>query len=55
MNLPSLTLALMDHAVRDLVEQYSDIVFAFGESDEFMCLLTRITPFSCMAELLFPS
>ncbi|KAJ7146753.1 Thg1 C terminal domain-containing protein [Mycena epipterygia] len=34
-------LALMDHAARDLMEQYSDIVLAFGESDEFSFLIRR--------------
>jgi hypothetical protein len=28
-------LALMDHAAKDIMEQYADIVLAFGESDEF--------------------
>ena len=25
----------MDHAARDLMEEYPDIILAFGESDEF--------------------
>jgi len=28
-------LQLMDHAARDLMEEYPDIILAFGESDEF--------------------
>ena len=28
-------LQLMDHAAQDLMEEYPDIVLAFGESDEF--------------------
>lgn len=28
-------LQLMDHAARDVMEEYSDIVLGFGESDEF--------------------
>ena len=34
-------LQLMDHAARDLMEEYPDIVLAFGESDEF-----RSVPYS---------
>ncbi|KAJ7082940.1 tRNAHis guanylyltransferase-domain-containing protein [Mycena belliarum] len=34
-------LALMDHAAKDLMEQYPDIVLAFGESDEFSFLLRK--------------
>ncbi|KAJ7802471.1 tRNAHis guanylyltransferase-domain-containing protein [Mycena olivaceomarginata] len=34
-------LALMDHTARDLMEQYFDIVFAFGESDEFNFLIRK--------------
>lgn len=26
---------LMDHAARDVMEEYKDIVLAFGESDEY--------------------
>ncbi|KAJ6615867.1 Thg1 C terminal domain-containing protein [Mycena sp. CBHHK59/15] len=36
-------LALMDHAARHLMDQYSDIVLAFGESDEFSFLLRKST------------
>jgi tRNA(His) 5'-end guanylyltransferase len=33
----------MDHAARDLMEEYPDIILAFGESDEFrLVLLVRI-------------
>lgn len=32
-------LALMDHAAGNLLEQYPDIVFAFGQSDEFRSIL----------------
>jgi len=28
-------LQLMDHAARDVMEEYPDIVIAFGESDEY--------------------
>jgi len=31
-------LQLMDHAARDVMEEYPDIVLAFGESDEFRLL-----------------
>jgi tRNA(His) guanylyltransferase len=31
-------LELMDRAAKDLMEKYSDIVLAFGESDEFRSL-----------------
>ncbi|KAF7343453.1 tRNA(His) guanylyltransferase [Mycena venus] len=34
-------LELMDHAAKDVMEQYSDIVLAFGESDEFSFLLRK--------------
>ncbi|KAJ7692120.1 Thg1 C terminal domain-containing protein [Mycena rosella] len=34
-------LALMDHAAMDLMEQYPDIVLAFGESDEFSFLIRK--------------
>ncbi|KAJ7266552.1 Thg1 C terminal domain-containing protein, partial [Mycena rebaudengoi] len=34
-------LELMDHAARDLMDQYADIVLAFGESDEFSFLLRK--------------
>ncbi|KAJ7788092.1 Thg1 C terminal domain-containing protein, partial [Mycena olivaceomarginata] len=34
-------LELMDHAAKDLMEQHSDIVLAFGESDEFSFLLRK--------------
>ncbi|KAJ7056855.1 Thg1 C terminal domain-containing protein [Mycena amicta] len=34
-------LKLMDHAARDLMDQYPDIVLAFGESDEFSFLLKK--------------
>ncbi|KAJ6524235.1 Thg1 C terminal domain-containing protein [Mycena vulgaris] len=34
-------LALMDHAAKDLMEQYPDIVLAFGESDEFSFLMRK--------------
>ena len=30
-------LKLMDHAARDVMTEYQDIVLAFGESDEFRC------------------
>ena len=29
----------MDHAARDLMEEYPDIILAFGESDEFRLVL----------------
>lgn len=36
-------LQLMDHAARDLMEEYPDIILAFGESDEYrLVLLVRI-------------
>ncbi|KAJ7625024.1 Thg1 C terminal domain-containing protein [Mycena polygramma] len=34
-------LELMDHAAKDVMEQYPDIVLAFGESDEFSFLLRK--------------
>ncbi|KAJ7820793.1 Thg1 C terminal domain-containing protein [Mycena leptocephala] len=34
-------LALMDHAAKDIMEQYADIVLAFGESDEFSFLIRQ--------------
>ncbi|KAK7042399.1 tRNA guanylyltransferase [Favolaschia claudopus] len=37
----SRALELMDHAAKDLMEQYPDIVLAFGESDEFSFLLRK--------------
>ncbi|KAF5327356.1 hypothetical protein D9619_004990 [Psilocybe cf. subviscida] len=36
-------LQLMDHAAKDVMEGYPDIVLAFGESDEFSFLLRRST------------
>ncbi|KAF9223272.1 tRNAHis guanylyltransferase [Gyrodon lividus] len=36
-------LKLMDHAAKDLMSQYKDIVLAFGESDEFSFLLRKST------------
>ncbi|KIK02938.1 hypothetical protein K443DRAFT_677102 [Laccaria amethystina LaAM-08-1] len=36
-------LQLMDHAAQDLMEEYPDIVLAFGESDEFSFLLRKST------------
>ncbi|KAA1467148.1 tRNAHis guanylyltransferase [Dentipellis sp. KUC8613] len=36
-------LKLMDHAARELMEEYTDITLAFGESDEFSFLLRRST------------
>jgi tRNA(His) 5'-end guanylyltransferase len=30
-------LRLMDHAARDVMQEYKDIVLGFGESDEFRC------------------
>ncbi|KAG6897011.1 hypothetical protein C0992_004655 [Termitomyces sp. T32_za158] len=36
-------LQLMDHAARDVMEQYPDIVLAFGESDEYSFLLRKST------------
>ena len=33
----------MDHAARDLMEEYPDIILAFGESDEFRLVIgTRL-------------
>jgi len=37
-------LQLMDHAARDVMEQYKDIVLAFGESDEFRCISESVLP-----------
>ncbi|KAJ7756987.1 Thg1 C terminal domain-containing protein [Mycena metata] len=34
-------LKLMDHAAKDLMEQYPDVVLAFGESDEFSFLIRK--------------
>ncbi|KAJ7735619.1 Thg1 C terminal domain-containing protein [Mycena maculata] len=34
-------LELMDHAAKDLMEQYPDIVLGFGESDEFSFLIRK--------------
>jgi tRNA(His) 5'-end guanylyltransferase len=31
----SRALELMDHAARDVMEEYPDIILGFGESDEF--------------------
>ncbi|RXW13088.1 hypothetical protein EST38_g12764 [Candolleomyces aberdarensis] len=36
-------LQLMDHAARSVMEEYPDIVLAFGESDEYSFLLKRST------------
>ncbi|KAF8629976.1 hypothetical protein AX17_005541 [Amanita inopinata Kibby_2008] len=36
-------LQLMDHAARDVMEEYSDIMLAFGESDEYSFLLRKQT------------
>ncbi|KNZ80193.1 putative tRNA(His) guanylyltransferase [Termitomyces sp. J132] len=36
-------LQLMDHAARDVMEEYPDILLAFGESDEYSFLLRRST------------
>ncbi|KAF4596637.1 tRNA-His guanylyltransferase [Pleurotus pulmonarius] len=36
-------LMLMDHAARDVMEEYKDIVLAFGESDEYSFLLRKST------------
>ncbi|TFK22777.1 tRNAHis guanylyltransferase [Coprinopsis marcescibilis] len=36
-------LQLMDHAARDVMEEYPDIVLAFGESDEYSFLLKKST------------
>ena len=38
-------LQLMDHAARDLMEEYPDIILAFGESDEFRLVFLTIKPF----------
>jgi tRNAHis guanylyltransferase len=35
-------LELMDHAARNVMEEYPDIVLGFGESDEFRFVLIRI-------------
>jgi tRNA(His) guanylyltransferase len=35
-------LQLMDHAARDLMEEYPDIILAFGESDEYRLVLTVV-------------
>ncbi|KAI0294888.1 Thg1 C terminal domain-containing protein [Multifurca ochricompacta] len=37
----SRALELMDHAARSLMEEYSDIVLGFGESDEYSFLLRK--------------
>jgi tRNA(His) guanylyltransferase len=39
-------LELMDHAAKDLMEQHSDIVLAFGESDEFRSLFAYTSELS---------
>ncbi|KAF9483189.1 tRNAHis guanylyltransferase [Pholiota conissans] len=36
-------LQLMDHAAKDVMEEYTDIVLAFGESDEYSFLLRKST------------
>ncbi|KIM53013.1 hypothetical protein SCLCIDRAFT_18061 [Scleroderma citrinum Foug A] len=36
-------LQLMDHAAKDVMSEYKDIVLAFGESDEFSFLLRKST------------
>ncbi|TFY65625.1 hypothetical protein EVG20_g5461 [Dentipellis fragilis] len=36
-------LKLMDHAARELMNEYTDITLAFGESDEFSFLLRKST------------
>ncbi|KAG9096621.1 tRNA-His guanylyltransferase [Ceratobasidium sp. UAMH 11750] len=36
-------LCLMDKAAQTLMEEYPDIVLAFGESDEFRCAVRPIT------------
>ncbi|KAF8963161.1 tRNAHis guanylyltransferase [Flammula alnicola] len=36
-------LQLMDHAAKDVLEEYPDIILAFGESDEFSFLLRKST------------
>ncbi|KAF9532690.1 Thg1 C terminal domain-containing protein [Crepidotus variabilis] len=36
-------LKLMDHAAKDIMEEYPDIVLAFGESDEYSFLLRKAT------------
>ncbi|KAF8837643.1 tRNAHis guanylyltransferase [Paxillus ammoniavirescens] len=36
-------LELMEHAAKDLMSEYNDIVVAFGESDEFSFLLRKST------------
>ena len=41
-------LQLMDHAARDLMEEYPDIILAFGESDEFRLV------FTCDRQLCLP-
>jgi len=33
---------LMDHAARDTMELYPDIVLAFGESDEYRHVCSRL-------------
>jgi tRNA(His) guanylyltransferase len=37
-------LQLMDRAALDVMEEYSDIVLAFGESDEFRCTFFPLLP-----------
>ncbi|KAF8230588.1 tRNAHis guanylyltransferase [Tricholoma matsutake] len=37
----SRALQLMDHAARDVMDEYPDIVFGFGESDEFSFLFRK--------------
>jgi tRNA(His) guanylyltransferase len=37
-------LQLMDRAALDVMEEYSDIVLAFGESDEFRCTFFPFLP-----------
>jgi tRNA(His) 5'-end guanylyltransferase len=47
----SRALELMDHAARDVMEEYPDIVLGFGESDEFRSVSISIYfPASCNSE-----
>jgi len=47
-------LQLMDHAAKDVMTEYPDIVLAFGESDEFRWALKKLANLllhSCVREL----
>ena len=37
-------LQLMDHAARDIMHEFKDIVLAFGESDEYRCVWRPCIP-----------